>query len=353
MYGERISATRLPFVVGIFGLGGNDKQHTQDSASSLTTQKIAPVPKSLPYDPPRELSVRPVLTPPPPPPPSLIEGGHSSFTNNKERPPPPRPNSIGENNETLAGNGGQKELDKRLDNTNIGTKEEAQKVVNPPPPPPTFGWGSGPNTNRNHPPDQQYFNQPFEQQDPWQPHYFHEHDAQNERFLQGQIQDVLARERDLLFQLDNLTGTILTLEQREELHVRQFDLLTERFIDLEAQAAQDRNRVVEIEANCTALGKTISSLQGELGMWQQRCDDLAKWHEVGQEKVETLQKLLKERENEVEELAIAIENLRLAERRDGSKSRRTRRGLLSWMSRLFGSSGEDFEDMKRKVSGPI
>ena len=166
----------------------------------------------------------------------------------------------------------------------------------------------------------------------------------------------LAREHDLLIQLQNLTDLTASMQQREDLHMRQLDVLTERVMDVEAQAASERNLVLEYEANCTALGMTIATLSDELDEWKQRCTELSELKGQDEERIAEFERLIKEKSAEAEELAIAIENVRLVERvkKGSSNSRRTQSGgggLFRWIFRLFlGSDDSDNEEITREVS---
>jgi len=174
-------------------------------------------------------------------------------------------------------------------------------------------------------------------------------------YLQEELSESLARESSLVSQLDNITSTALVMEQREELHTRQLDVLTERVMDVESQSAEDRNLLFEYEANCTTLGMTIIGLKEDLEGWQDRCKEYNKKHEDDQERLSDLRQTIKEKVSEAEELAIAMEQLRMTEenRRELSSSGRRGHshsksggGLLSWMfgSLGFGSSSNNRYD---------
>ena len=165
-------------------------------------------------------------------------------------------------------------------------------------------------------------------------------------YLHAELQNYLAREGDLVAQLDNLTATLVVMEQREDLHMIQLDVLTERVMDVEAQAAQDRNMAAAFQANCTALHQNLATLQDELTEWQQRCQEFVERHNADQAALEELENKIKEKQLEAEDLAIAMENLRLAERRKGS-SQSQRKGMLSWMWSCIFPRKEDYpEDMR-------
>ncbi len=227
------------------------------------------------------------------------------------------------------------------DSANKTIEEEIKRP--PPPPPPLPQWGMSPQQQQH---QQQGWMQPPPYEDQWE--YYGD-----QEYLKVELDESLAREGDLIAQMDNLTTAIVVMEQREELHMRQLDVLTERVMDVEAQAANDRNLMVSYQANCTELGKTVAALQDELDSWQQRCRDFAKRHDADEEKLQDLKRRIKEKESEVEDLAIAIENVRLAEkRREASQSRRksNRGGVLSWVFSFFVSTNGDYDETLREVS---
>ena len=171
---------------------------------------------------------------------------------------------------------------------------------------------------------------------------------------QSDLDMSLAREHDLIMQLQNLTDMTASMQQREDLHIRQLDVLTERVMDVEAQAANDRNLVVEYEANCTALGMTIATLSDELEDWKQRCTELSELRDQDEERIAEFKKLIEEKSADAEELAVAIENVRLVERvkKGSSSGRRSQsKGMFGWIfSLFFGSGYSETEEMTREVS---
>jgi hypothetical protein len=257
------------------------------------------------------------------------------------------------------------ENEKQEDSTEVAvglnktSSEQTDEPVEPkrPPPPPPPQWGDDPYQVQQQPPTPQGWMGPPPQQydqhyDGWQPPYY---EGQNHgMFLQEELDESLTRENELVGQLDNLTAAVVVMEQREELHVRQLDVLTERVMDVEAQAAEDRNLLTEYEANCTALGMTIATLQEDLEEWQKRCSEFSERYDEDQEKLSELKRSIKEKETEAEDLAIAIENLRLAEKRkEASNFRRkqSKGGLFSWLfGFLVSSNNDDYEEMTREVS---
>jgi hypothetical protein len=224
-----------------------------------------------------------------------------------------------------------------------------------PPPPQWFGdpyqeqapqrWMSPP------PPEYNQWEAPDPNFQGWQaPQYY----GDQSMYLQGELDESLAHETELVLQLDNLTASVTVMTQREELHVRQLDVLTERIMDVEAQAAADRNSLIEYEANCTALGLSIGSLQEELEDWQRRCAEFSEVSELNEQKISELKRTIKAKQSEAEDLAIAIESLRLAEKeKEDSNSRRKRKktGLFSWLfSWLVSSSDDEYQEFTREVS---
>jgi hypothetical protein len=228
--------------------------------------------------------------------------------------------------------------------------------LQPPPPPPQ--WFESPYQEQApqpwmDPPPPEY-NQ-WEGPDPnfqgWQdPQYY----GDQSMYLQDELDESLARETELVLQLDNLTVSVTGMEQREELHVRQLDVLTERIMDVEAQAAADRNSLIEYEANSTALGLTIATLQEELEDWQRRCAEFSETSELNEQKISELKRTIKAKQSEAEDLAIAIENLRLAEKEKeeyNSRRKRKQAGVFSWLfSWLANSSDDEYQEFTREVS---
>lgn len=222
----------------------------------------------------------------------------------------------------------------------MGTSEpRVQKQ--PPPPPPPQQW------------EQQQQEQPYYDSygQPMDPYALDQQQQQYESdlfYLQEELTESLTREHSLVSQLDNLTRTALALEQREELHKHQLDVLTERVVDVEARSADDRTLLIEYEVNCTALGATILGLQEDLEEWQERCQEWSQKHEADQEKLDELKRAIKEKVSEAEDLAIAMEELRITEerrRQDVGKANAKKGGLVSW---VFGWMGFGKSSAKSK-----
>ncbi|KAL3931080.1 MAG: hypothetical protein SGBAC_011469 [Bacillariaceae sp.] len=196
-------------------------------------------------------------------------------------------------------------------------------------------------------PPQDWYPQPPMNQDLWQ----QEQAYYDPTYLQDELDQSLSRENNFIMQLDNLTAAVAVMEQREELHLRQLDVLTERIIDIEAQAAEERNKLTEYEANCTAYALTAESLEKETTEWQRRCSELMERKANDTATITELKRAIKEKQSEAEEIAIAIENVRLAEKRREQNQKRggsTRKSLLSRLYSAFFGGQEDFEEMSRE-----
>lgn len=358
----------LSLVSGIFGFG-NDNSNNKNEA----TTKAPPPPATQSFGRSASASLPPHLRNRNHPPyPSSSSSGSSGIGANPTRrpPPPPPPPRVGaatqttsDHNQVLAA------AASALEGTNqTGVEEEASssaiKNLRPPPPPALPQWGMAPGNQQLQqqasPPQQMMQTQgwmkppPGQYEDQWQSSvgggpdaYYH-----GEDYLRSELEESYQREGNLIAELDNMTAAIVVMEQREELHIRQLDVLTERVMDVEAQAAEDRNLLVTYEANCTALGRTVATLQEELEDWQKRCKEFAARHDTDQEKLNDLKRLIKDKESEAEEIAIAIENVRLAEkRRESSQSRRKgarRGGLFSWILGFFVTTDPDYDEAMRQ-----
>lgn len=166
--------------------------------------------------------------------------------------------------------------------------------------------------------------------------------------VQQELDNSVARENYLLNEMQNLTATLSALQHRETLHLQQLDVLTERVMDAESDAATERNSLVEYRANCTKLETAVGTMTKEIDELTQKCQNLTAQRSQDQEKYEKMKIKLKERSREVEDLATVIEMARiehdreqyLAERRKKKKQR----GFFSWM---FGFGEEDESEEER------
>jgi len=166
-------------------------------------------------------------------------------------------------------------------------------------------------------------------------------------YVQEELSESLARESSLVLQLENITSTILILQQREELHMRQLDVLTERVMDVESQSAEERNLLLEYEANCTKLETVLVDLRKDVEDWKSRCEEFDEKHNDDQVKLSELRQTIKEKVLVAEELAIAMEQLRLTEGNQkelassghrGHSHSKGGRSLFSWIFGFLGFS---------------
>ncbi|CAJ1942848.1 unnamed protein product [Cylindrotheca closterium] len=197
------------------------------------------------------------------------------------------------------------------------------------------------------PPTQDWYPPPAANQDVWQ----QSQGYYDPGFLQNELDQSLARENNFMMQLDNLTAAVAVMEQREELHLRQLDVLTERIIDIETQAAEEHNKLAEYEANCTAYALTVESLNDDTEEWQRRCSELMERQANDTATITELRRAIKEKQSEAEEIAIAIENVRLAEKRREhyqKKGAAARKSMFSRLYSFFFGGQEEFEEMSRE-----
>jgi hypothetical protein len=130
-------------------------------------------------------------------------------------------------------------------------------------------------------------------------------------------------------------------QQRDDVHVRQLDVLTERIMELEAMAANDRNIILEWQQNCTSLMSQVSSLQDNMQEEVTKCQALEEQYTKAVSDQDKLKEELKAATREAEDLAALIEKHRLSvedeEESFRKKKTKRRRGLLAW---LFGWNGD-------------
>ena len=297
---------------GIFGFGLSDRKDERPSPPSggmgrSPMNRQPPDQRSDPRRPPlREESGKP----PPPPPPPLEE------TNSKGR--------------------------------DVGKERRDDETTLPPPPfwggfnPYGPGWMPPPDAAWSAPPQlwqqqqhQQYYPQVGDEMDDFQR-------------IQCLLDETLTRESELLGHVQNLTSSLATFQQREDLHTRQLDVLTERVMDAEAQTASERNALLEYQANCTELGRSIAVLNDEIIEWESKCEKLTSQHELDEFKLAEMIDEVKARNTEVEQLATIVEKARLTDERDRYMSERNRkkkqRGFFAW---LFGVGGDDGDEDER------
>lgn len=242
----------------------------------------------------------------------------------RKRPPPPPPpqgsDSVQRTDEATTGSNNEAHLTNSERISQFGPSRQFDAIGGHPPPPP--GW-FGPHQDWNqHPPSE------------WHQPTIHQ-----------ELEAFIAREAALLAELQNVTAVMASYEQRDDLHMRQLDVLTERVMDAEATAASERNLLIECQANCTELGRTIAQMQDQMEEWSIRCQNLTLQHEDDTERLTKMKVELKERNREVEDLATIIETARLDTERERHlverNSRKKKRGFFAW---LFGMHSREEED---------
>ena len=274
-----------------------------------------------------------------------------------KRPPPPPPRKQEEQQKTAKGNPQEDE-----ESQESAESKESQPLPPPPPPredqqqhdeqvwdpfnpyghsPPHGAWGAPPHA------DGGIWGTPHAQYGDWQQQQQQQYYP--EQGMHQQLEEFIAREHELMGQIQNLTTSLQTFEQREDLHIRQLDVLTERVMDAEAAAAAERNELVEHRNNCTELGRTIAALNDKLEEWKTKCASLQEQHEQDEEKVKEIKEALKERDFEVEELASSIETARLTTERENYFAERRQRKKRSFFAWLFGIGRNDSDDDEERL----
>mmetsp|Transcript_7817 Transcript_7817/g.19143 ORF Transcript_7817/g.19143 Transcript_7817/m.19143 type:complete len:811 (-) Transcript_7817:102-2534(-) len=362
-YNSRNVGRSLP-LAGIFGFNGDRNKDKQQPPPPPPPQQqqyrgqppprpppgrafVRPPPKGFAHPPPKQQQSQSRRPPPPPPPPRAVESLEEKVA--KELAASKDEVEEATSESTKAEDGVDKIEESTVDvPTNATVSEETVER-------PSLSMEPPKQQQQETKQQQQQWESPPQQgYDGWQgqqqqyqdyPAYnpeFDQYEA-NLYYLQEELTDSLNRESSLVAQLDNLTASAGAMEQREELHKHQLDVLTERVVDVEARAAEERNLLVEYEANCTALGSTILEMQGDMEEWQERCNEWAKKYEEDQEKLAELKQAVKEKQSEAEDLAIAMEELRMTEQRrkqyTTQKGTKSNGGLFSWMLSLFGFGG--------------
>jgi DNA repair exonuclease SbcCD ATPase subunit len=148
---------------------------------------------------------------------------------------------------------------------------------------------------------------------------------------------------------DGTVNVILTLQQREQIHLRQLNVLTERIMEMEAITAAERNQLLEWQENCTSLINQMASLEEEASEDRKRCQELTEQYEQGVATQNKLKDELKVALRQAEDLAALIERHRLQGDEDGEdyetfrkKKKKRKRGFFAW---LFGWGREDDDSM--------
>jgi DNA repair exonuclease SbcCD ATPase subunit len=273
----------------IFGMGGRDE--TSD-------RSLPPPPPRPPYSQPSQH--RQEQMPPPPPRTDRPSKVAVNATRTPPQMPPPPPNDSRDNGRSTP----------------------------PPIPQPPQRWGM--------PPPQGSHQQAF-----WDPSP--QGSLPPPEALFYDLDQSLQREAFLVQQVNNLSSTVGLLEQREELHSRQMDVLTERIVEIEAVKASRETRLVEVEANCTTLQKEIATMKGEIKEYEARCSDFVQRIEGLESEKHDLSKRFKLAQRNAENLAALIETHRLEEGKERRTAKKKKsRGFFAW---LFGFGSEDDDDL--------
>jgi chromosome segregation ATPase len=165
--------------------------------------------------------------------------------------------------------------------------------------------------------------------------------------LQHDLDESLRREQELLAQLRNITASADAMEQRERLHLQTLDVLTERVMEVESEAARQRNELLEYRVNCTQLAEQVGVSEGEVEEWKTKCLEWMERHEEDEEKMDNLRKKLKMSSRRAEDLAAMIERHRLDQKKGESYRKRDekkRGGFWSWLFGLGSIEDEDVDD---------
>ncbi len=158
--------------------------------------------------------------------------------------------------------------------------------------------------------------------------------------MQHDLEVAFQREQGLRAHLTNITAQLAHMQQREDLHVRQLDVLTERVIETEATMAKERNDLLQYQNNCTEMGKQIAMLEGTVEEWRQKCSEHVEQVARLRNESEALGSKLAKMTMKAEELSTLVERHRIADQDEdyGATSHPRRksakkRGFFAW---LFG-----------------
>ena len=218
-------------------------------------------------------------------------------------------------------------------------------------PPPPEDWGHHHHQQQQPPPSA--WQQQQQQQQQQDIVYHEDGDTENMERMRQELDESVSRETELLQEIQNLTAAVATFEQREDLHLRQLDVLTERVMDTEADLATARNLALEYQANCTEMGRSLELVQEDMDEWKELCANLSTIHDADEDQIAELQQTLRERTDELENLATIVEKSRLLDERDrylAERKKRKKRGFFAW---LFGLGDDEESDQDRlQVSNP-
>ncbi|GAX15168.1 hypothetical protein FisN_12Lh128 [Fistulifera solaris] len=157
--------------------------------------------------------------------------------------------------------------------------------------------------------------------------------------MQHDLEIAFQREQGLRAHVANITAQLAHMQQREDLHVRQLDVLTERVIETEATMAKERNDLLQYQNNCTEMGKQIAILEGSVEEWRQKCSEHVEQVARLRNESEALGSKLTKMTLKAEELSTLVERHRIADQDEESttshhlRKSRKKRGFFAW---LFG-----------------
>ncbi|GAX28507.1 hypothetical protein FisN_12Hh128 [Fistulifera solaris] len=157
--------------------------------------------------------------------------------------------------------------------------------------------------------------------------------------MQHDLEIAFQREQGLRAHLANITAQLAHMQQREDLHVRQLDVLTERVIETEATMAKERNDLLQYQNNCTEMGKQIAMLEGNVEEWRKKCSEHMEQVARLRNESDALGSQLTKMTLKAEELSTLVERHRIADQDEDSTTSHHRRksgrkrGFFAW---LFG-----------------
>ncbi len=331
----------------------------------MGTTFVRPPPKGYPPPPLENQQNNPAAgqrqKPPPPPPPPRVESLEEKVAkeiaaskDEVENADETKESTTETKSETLAAkNATSSEAEVESEGGSF-VLEQPEQPKQRPPPPSGQQWEGQPQAPNNNYDNQGWQTNGIQYQDYNQYDQAYAMDQQqqydaNLYYLQEELTESLNREASLVTQLNNLTEATIAMEERENLHKHQLDVLTERVVDVEAKSANDRTLLIEYENNCTLMSNQILSMQDDLEEWEERCKEWNRQNEENKDKLEELRQAIKEKQREAEDLAIAMEDLRMTEQRrqqSGGKAKAKSGGLFSWMLSWIGLGGSSSKSQR-------
>ena len=208
----------------------------------------------------------------------------------------------------------------RVKETNKVVRGPPTKDARLPPPPPLPPLGGNPPPQQPYasavpPPfDSAYYPPSLPSSLPDEYYYYNQKDPNHHHmlfWLQQQLDDSLQRQHEWQHRAHNVTRALATLQQRNELHLRQVEVLTERVMAVEATAAAEHLHYLEALANGTALAQHVVVLKKEVEEWQQKCHDYLRAKEELETELHRVKKEWRSSLLQTEDLAALIERHRL------------------------------------------